>query len=295
MFTSENILCVEFSDLNERLIKVTYKNKNNVYVDQFQNNPKKLEFKTLIAAGWNLKKIRDETKRLEKLKDKPPSVQQLERIANGYAWAKEEVENVRKEKDDLYLEHKKVAKDIQTLYLERENIIKDLKKLYLEHEQAGGTLKSLYKEGEQAGGTLKNVYQEHDQARLNLEKLYSEYQSIRKNLDNLYGEHINVKDNLDNIYGEKKLAQIESEEARKRTKEAMEGEMDKLQQTYEKYQHLYGMNLMNVIFTDNDNKEIVFKTKLELLNRPEIKSESKEFKSKIRKAKTIKDILKVLV
>ena len=52
---------------------------------------------------------------------------------------------------------------------------------------------------------------------------------------------------------------------------------------------------MNVIFTDNDNKEVVFKTKLELLNRPEIKSESKGFKSKIRKSKTIKYILKVLI
>ena len=257
MITSENILTAEFASPHETIIKVTYRHNDDIYVDQFQNNPKKLEFKTLVAAGWDLKKIRSETKRLEKFKDKSPAIQMIERIANGYAWAKDEVEKVRAEKDYL-------KKELKDLYEEKEVASIELKNLYAEQKAAIETLQELYSEQKDATSVLKDIYSEQGSASLRVSDLYQEYED-------------------------------QGEEQAKIFQEKIKNMKIKMQDNYDKYQELYGTSIMDVIFEeDSVEKEFLFKAKLEVLAREEFKKIDKKIRTKVRKAQGIRELIHII-
>ena len=264
MITSENILTAEFASPHETVIKVTYRHNDDVYVDQFQNNPKKLEFKTLVAAGWDLKKIRSETKRLEKFKDKSPAIQMIERIANGYAWAKDEVEKIRAEKDYLNKELENSRKELKDLYVEKMNASSVVTDLYAEHKAAIETLQDLYVEQKDATSVLKELYSEQGTASTRVADLYQEYEEQGEDQAKIFQEKIrNMK--------------------------------TKMQDNYDKYQELYGTNIMDVIFEENSvEKEFLFKAKLEVLAREEFKKIDKKIRTKVRKAQTIKELILIV-
>ena len=69
----------------------------------------------------------------------------------------------------------------------------------------------------------------------------------------------------------------------------------KMQENYDKYQELYGANVLDVIFEDNEqNKEFLFKAKLEVLAREQFKNVDRSVRTKIRKAKTVKELLMII-
>ena len=67
-----------------------------------------------------------------------------------------------------------------------------------------------------------------------------------------------------------------------------------LQEKYEKTQHLYGVGLIDNLFTNNTNADLVFQTKLEVLDKPEIKSASKPIKASIRQSKSLTELLGII-
>ena len=70
---------------------------------------------------------------------------------------------------------------------------------------------------------------------------------------------------------------------------------EELEAEYKKLQKYYGMNLLDVLFEENDNKELLFKAKLDLLEKDIIKEQNKTFKSKIRKATSMSKLVEVII
>ena len=65
---------------------------------------------------------------------------------------------------------------------------------------------------------------------------------------------------------------------------------EKMQKRYEKLQHLYGIGLFEGIFNHNENADLLFQAKLEILDKEVIKTCDKSVKAEIRKAKRISDL-----
>lgn len=75
---------------------------------------------------------------------------------------------------------------------------------------------------------------------------------------------------------------------------ALEQKTLDLQEKYEKTQHLYGVGLIENLIKNNDNPDLVFQTKLEALDDPVVKNSSKELKAKLRKSKTLSEVVGVV-
>tara|TARA_Y100000004_G_scaffold116232_1_gene130632 strand:- start:4053 stop:4838 length:786 start_codon:yes stop_codon:yes gene_type:complete len=254
MLNSENILCVEYA-LNETLLKVTYKENNDVCMYQMPNQPNRKQYQAIKQAGWTPDKIRKQSKKLESLDDE--YVKLTSRISDGYTLAKEELEKIRVEKDILVAEKIELKKELEKIRAEKDS-------LYDEHKLAIETLHDLYNEQKDATSTLKNLYSEQNDASNRVAELYDEYGH----------------------------AQIDQE---KRFSEKIKTMKMKMQENYDKYQELYGANVLDVIFEDNEaNKEFLFKAKLEVLARQQFKNVDRSIRTKIRKAKTVKELLMVI-
>lgn len=75
---------------------------------------------------------------------------------------------------------------------------------------------------------------------------------------------------------------------------ALEQKTLDLQEKYEKTQHLYGVGLIENLIKNNDNPDLVFQAKLEALDNPTVKNSSKELKAKLRKSKTLSEVVGVV-
>lgn len=67
-----------------------------------------------------------------------------------------------------------------------------------------------------------------------------------------------------------------------------------MQTQYEKTREYYGIGLLDNLFLNNENNELLFQIKLEVLEKEEIKAADKQFKSKIRKAKKVSDVIRLI-
>lgn len=87
----------------------------------------------------------------------------------------------------------------------------------------------------------------------------------------------------------KKLAKVEAKlVAEYKEKEAQ------LQEDYQKLQHLYGLGVIDILFSHNDDKEVLFKTKIDVLEKDFIRKQSKELKARIRKATKLSEIFGIV-
>ena len=332
MFTAENVLTAEFT--SENIIKVTHKNNDDVLVTVIQKNPRKESYKSLIESGWTLKRIAERTKELQPIDTGARLVESIANgysWANDQLKAKlAECEEARGQLQDLYTEisnvyteQANVVNNLQDLYHElnkahqqKDDVVNELQDVYNEQQQARGTLHSLYSESKEAHqqkddvvNELQDVYNEQQQARGTLESLYSESKEAHQQKDDVvnelqdvYNERTHAEQRIQEVNSEvtERIQEVNSEvteriqEGRSQVESRMRSMKERLQQNYEKYQHLYGMDIISILFDQNDNKEILFKTKLEILNRPLIKEQPKEFKSKIRKAKTVKNLVSII-
>jgi len=331
MFTSENVLSAEF--INENSIKVTHKEGDDVLITVIQKNPRKEAYKSLISSGWTLKRIKERTKELQSIED--PSVRLVEQIANGYSWAISQLKDKQAQFDDLksqlkdlyqeqhaasltltelYSEQNAASCTLGELYQEQQVASSTLGELYQEQQQASGTLGELYKEQQQASGTLGELYQEQQQASGTLGELYQEQQQASGTLGELYKEQQQASEGLADLYDEHSKATRELEIERTVLKKDVEAERidlntglkkdfvtrmdemkERMQQNYDKYQQLYGMNIFDTIFNEEVDKETLFKSKLEILAKPQLKNSDKSFKSKVRKAKDVNSLIKLVL
>lgn len=258
MLEPENILCVEYT-LNETLLQITYKENDDICMYQMPNQPSRKQYEVIKKAGWTPAKIRKNSKELGLLENE--HVKLISRISNGYSLAKEEVEKIRAEKDFLTAEKDSVVSEERALLKDIAKIREELQELYREQKLAIETLHDLYNEQKGAIKTLKDLYGEQNQASNRVADLYKEYET--REVEQMEGFTNKVK--------------------------AMKM---KMQENYDKYQELYGANILDIIFEDESgNKEFLFKAKLEVLAKPEFKEVDKSVRTKIRKAKTIKDLL----
>lgn len=88
---------------------------------------------------------------------------------------------------------------------------------------------------------------------------------------------------------EKQLAFKEAELEQKYSKITKD-----MQTQYEKTREYYGIGLLDNLFLNNENNELLFQIKLEVLEKEEIKAADKQFKSKIRKAKKVSDVIRLI-
>ena len=289
MFTSENVLSAEF--INENSIKVTHKEGDDVLITVIQKNPRKEAYKSLISSGWTLKRIKERTKELQSIED--PSVRLVEQIANGYSWAISQLKDKQAQFDDL-------KSQLKDLYQEQHAASLTLTELYSEQNAASGTLGELYQEQQVASSTLGELYQEQQQASGTLGELYKEQQQASEGLADLYDEHSKATRELE-IERTVLKKDVETERIdlntglKKDFVTRMDEMKERMQQNYDKYQQLYGMNIFDTIFNEEVDKETLFKSKLEILAKPQLKNSDKSFKSKVRKAKDVNSLIKLVL
>jgi len=289
MFTSENVLSAEF--INENSIKVTHKEGDDVLITVIQKNPRKEAYKSLISSGWTLKRIKERTKELQSIED--PSVRLVEQIANGYSWAISQLKDKQAQFDDL-------KSQLKDLYQEQHAASLTLTELYSEQNAASGTLGELYQEQQVASSTLGELYQEQQQASGTLGELYKEQQQASEVLADLYDEHSKATRELEIertvLKKDVEAERIDLNTGLKKDFVARMDEMkERMQQNYDKYQQLYGMNIFDTIFNEEVDKETLFKSKLEILAKPQLKNSDKSFKSKVRKAKDVNSLIKLVL
>ena len=89
-------------------------------------------------------------------------------------------------------------------------------------------------------------------------------------------------------------------------KDELESAEKKAKREHEKIDKFYKMSLgekkreianyfFDALLEDNDNKEFLFKAKIDLLEKDAIKKQNKTFKSKIRKADTMSKLIEVII
>lgn len=118
------------------------------------------------------------------------------------------------------------------------------------------------------------------------------YQLAEAALGERFGDMIKEKeDRVEFLRSELDTLQAEYEKQVVKYKKRNED----LQKDYEQNQALYGMNIFEAMMNHNNTKDVVFAMKLELLDNPKIKEQSKQFKANIRKAPTVIDLVKIVV
>lgn len=68
----------------------------------------------------------------------------------------------------------------------------------------------------------------------------------------------------------------------------------RFQKEYEAIQHIYGLSLMDIMFKHNEDKEVLFKMKIDILEKDEVRNQPKEFKTRIRRAKKVSELASIV-
>jgi septation ring formation regulator EzrA len=270
-----------------------------------------------IAGGysWAVSQLKDKQAQFDDLKSQLKDLYQEQKdVMSNLQDLYQEQQQAARTLNDLYQEQQHASSTLGELYQEQQHASSTLGELYQEQQHASSTLGELYQEQQNAAGTLGELYQEQQQASGTLGELYQEQQQASGTLGELYKEQQQASESLADLYDEHSKATQELEIERTELKKDVETERidlntglkkdfvarmdemkERMQQNYDKYQQLYGMNIFDTIFNEDADKETLFKSKLEILAKPQLKNSDKSFKSKVRKAKDVNSLIKLVL